>query len=193
MADARIESDVARWIGAAVESHGHINVLYNNAAYTHFALHEMKLEDWQAAVQGELDVVFLGCKHALSHMMRQASGVIVSTASISGLVSTELPGLVGGMAHAAGKAGVMGLTRNLAQEYARHGIRANAIAPGLVETPSNPGLHVPAYRDEAIRRTPLGRIGKPEDVAYAARYLCSDEASFVTGQVLVVDGGWSIY
>jgi NAD(P)-dependent dehydrogenase (short-subunit alcohol dehydrogenase family) len=119
-------------------------------------------------------------------------GAIVNTASISALVSTELPGLCGGMAHAAGKAGVIGFTRSLAHEYAGHRIRANAICPGAIETPSNPLLADEAWRREVVRRIPLGRSGTPDDIASAALYLASDEASYVTGQVLVVDGGWTI-
>ena len=194
VADAANEADVARWIELAAERHGAVDVLYNNAAFTLFAMvHEMSLDDWRKAIQGELDVIFLGCKYALPHMMRQGRGAIVNTASISGLVSTELPGLTGGMPHAAGKAGVIGFTRSLAQEYARHGIRVNAICPGAIETPSNPMLNDSTFRDEVIRRVPLGRIGTPEDIAHAALYLASDEASYVTGQALVVDGGWTIF
>jgi len=193
IADAADESQVARWIAHAADRHGGIDVLYNNAAFTLFTpVHEMALEDWRSAMRGELDVVFLGCKHALPHLMRRGRGAIVNTASISALVSTELPGLVGGMAHAAGKAGVIGFTRSLAHEYARHGIRANVICPGAIATPSNVLLDDPAWRAAVLARIPLGRIGTPDDVAHAALYLASDEAAYVTGQVLVVDGGWTI-
>jgi NAD(P)-dependent dehydrogenase (short-subunit alcohol dehydrogenase family) len=105
-ANALEEADVATWIDTAITRHGRLDVLYNNAALTLFVpVHEMPLSQWQWAIRAELDVVFLGCKQALPHMMRQGAGVIINTASISALVSTELPGLVGGMAHAAGKAG----------------------------------------------------------------------------------------
>jgi NAD(P)-dependent dehydrogenase (short-subunit alcohol dehydrogenase family) len=193
VADAADEAAVARWIALAADRHGGVDVLYNNAAWTLFtALHEMALADWQAAIRGELDIVFLGCKHVLPHMIRRGRGVIVNTASVSALVSTQLPGLVGGMAHAAGKAGVIGFTRSLAHEYAPHGIRANTICPGAIETPSNALLADPTWRAAVTARIPLGRIGTPEDVAYAALYLASNEAAYVTGQVLVVDGGWTI-
>ena len=192
VANAAEETDVARWIALAAP-HGGADVLYNNAAWTAFApVHEMPLADWQAAIRGELDIVFLGCKHALPHMMRRGRGAIINTASISGLVSTELPGLAGGMAHAAGKAGVLGFTRSLAHEYARHGIRANTICPGAIETPSNPLLRDASWRETVVARIPLGRIGTPEDIAHAALFLASDESAYVTGQVLVVDGGWTI-
>ena len=194
VANAFNEEDVARWIDVAITRHGGVDVLYNNAAFSQFTLvHEMGLSDWQTAIHGELDVVFLGCKYALPHLMERGRGAIVNTASVSGLLSTELPGLTGGMAHAAGKAGVMGFTRSLAQEYARHGIRANAVCPGAIETPSNVLLDDPTFMAELLRRVPLGRIGTPQDIAYAALYLASDEAAYVTGQTLTVDGGWSVF
>ena len=192
-ANAAEEADVARWIDTAAQHHGRIDVLYNNAAWTLFVpLHRMALADWQAAIRGELDIVFLACKHALPHMMAQRRGAIVNTASIAGLVSTELPGLEGGMAHAAGKAGELGFTRSVAHEYARHGNRANAVCPGAIETSSNALLQDTNWQAAVSSRIPLGRIGTPEDVAHAALYLASDEAAYVTGQALVVDGGWTI-
>jgi NAD(P)-dependent dehydrogenase (short-subunit alcohol dehydrogenase family) len=190
-ADVTDDASVAAWINLAVSRHGSVDVLYNNAAYTSFALvHEMPTEEWRRAVLGELDAVFLPCKHALPNMIERGRGSIINTASISGLISTELPGLVGGMAHAAGKAGVCGFTRSLAQEYARHGIRANAICPGAVEMV--PGLTRESDAEE-LRRIPLGRRGKPEEFAYTALFLASDESSYITGQAIAVDGGWTIY
>lgn len=192
-ANAMEEADVAAWIDAAVTRHGRVDVLYNNAALTLFLpVHEMPLAQWQWAIRAELDVVFLGCKHALPHMMAQGGGAIINTASISALVSTELPGLSGGMAHAAGKAGVVGFTRSLAHEYARYAIRANAICPGAIETPSNPLLDDPAFRAALQAKIPLGRVGTPDDVANAALFLASEESAYITGQALVVDGGWTI-
>src|SRR5262245_6209643 len=192
-ANAMEEADVAGWIDAAVTRHGRVDVLYNNAALTLFLpVHEMPLKQWQWAIRAELDVVFLGCKFALPHMMAQRGGSIINTASVSGLISTQLPGLSGGMAHAAGKAGVLGFTRSLADEYARYAIRANAICPGAIETPSNPLLDDAAFRAALQSRIPLGRIGKPDDVANAALFLASDESAYITGQALVVDGGWTI-
>jgi len=187
------EADVAAWIQTAVTRHGRVDVLYNNAALTLFVpLHEMSLSQWQWAIRAELDVVFLGCRQALPHMLHQGAGTIINTASISGLVSTELPGLVGGMAHAAGKAGVLGFTRSLAHEYARRGIRANAICPGAIETPSNPLLDDAAFRAALEAKIPLGRVGTPDDIAHAALFLASDESAYITGHALVVDGGWTI-
>jgi NAD(P)-dependent dehydrogenase (short-subunit alcohol dehydrogenase family) len=190
-ADVTDDASVETWISEAVERYDAIDVLYNHAAYTSFELIEvMPIDAWRKAVLGELDAVFLPCKFALPHMIRQGCGSIVNTASISGLISTELPGLVGGMAHAAGKAGVCGFTRSLAQEYAKHGIRANAICPGAVDL----GADSPELQQqERLRRIPLGRMGRPEEFAYTALFLASDESSYITGQSIVVDGGWTIF
>lgn len=190
-ADVTNPASVEEWIGTAVERHGGIDVLYNHAAYTLFApLEDMDVEDWRTAVLGELDAVFLPCKFALPHMISRGRGSIINTASISGLISTELPGLVGGMAHAAGKAGVCGFTRSLAQEYAKFGIRANAICPGAVDL----GLSTSTdQQEERLRRIPLGRMGRPDEFASTALFLASDESSYITGQSIVVDGGWTIF
>jgi meso-butanediol dehydrogenase / (S,S)-butanediol dehydrogenase / diacetyl reductase len=190
-ADVTDDASVEAWIGEAVERYDSIDVLYNHAAYTSFELIEaMPVDAWRKAVLGELDAVFLPCKFALPHMIGRGGGSIVNTASISGLISTELPGLAGGMAHAAGKAGVCGFTRSLAQEYAKHGIRANAICPGAVDF----GADSPTLQQqERLRRIPLGRMGRPEEFAYTALFLASDESSYITGQSIVVDGGWTIF
>jgi len=192
-ANAAIEADVARWVGVAAERHGRVDVIYNNAALGGFGLvHEMALVDWDAAVRSELDVVFLGCKHAIPLMIGRG-GSIINTASVSALVSTELPGMRGGMAHAAAKAAVIGMTRSLAQEYAPHGIRANAICPGAIETPSmeRAGFDTPQFRAAILNKLCIKRLGRPEDVAFCALYLASDESSYVTGATLTVDGGWT--
>jgi NAD(P)-dependent dehydrogenase (short-subunit alcohol dehydrogenase family) len=192
-ANAADEADVARWVDTAVKHHGRVDVVYNNAALGGFGMvHEMALADWQRAIQTELDVVFLGCKHAIPHMP-PSGGSIINTASVSALVSTELPGMPGGMAHAAAKAGVIGLTRSIAQEYAPRGVRANAICPGSIETPSMQlaGLDTPAFREAILAKLCIKRLGRPEDVAFCALYLASDESSYVTGASFVVDGGWT--
>jgi len=192
--NASREADVARWVGVAAERHGRVDVLYNNAALGGFGMvHEMALADWDAAVRGELDVVFLGCKHAIPLMVGSGGGSIVNTASVSALVSTLLPGMPGGMAHAAAKAAVIGLTRSLAHEYAPQGIRANVICPGSIETPSMKlaGFDTPQFREAILAKTCVKRLGRPEDIAFCALYLASDESSYVTGATFVVDGGWT--
>lgn len=192
-ANAAVEADVVRWMGIAAERHGCVDVVYNNAALGGFGMvHEMSLADWDAAVRSELDVVFLGCKHAIP-LMTARGGSIINTASVSALVSTELPGMRGGMAHAAAKAAVIGMTRSLAQEYAPQGIRANVICPGAIETPSmeRAGLDTPAFRAAILDKLCIKRLGRPEDVAFCALYLASDESAYVTGAVMTVDGGWT--
>jgi meso-butanediol dehydrogenase / (S,S)-butanediol dehydrogenase / diacetyl reductase len=193
-ANAVDEGDVARWVGAAVSHFGRVDVLYNNAALGGFGMvHEMPLAEWRRAIQGELDVVFLGCKHAIPHMTAGGGGSVINTGSVSGLVSTELPGMPGGMAHAAAKAGVVGMTRSLAQEYAAQGIRVNCICPGSIETPSMKlgGFDTPAFREAILAKVLIKRLGRPEDIAFCALYLASDESSYVTGATFVVDGGWT--
>jgi NAD(P)-dependent dehydrogenase (short-subunit alcohol dehydrogenase family) len=194
-ANAMDEDGVRAWVDAAASRFGGVDVLYNNAALTNFVeLVDMDLGSWQWAIRAELDVVFLGCKHAIPEMRRRGGGSVINTASISGLVSTELPGLRGGMAHAAGKAGVIGFTRSVAHEYARDHVRANVICPGPIETPSmGPLLENEAYRDAILSKVLVGRMGKPEDVAYLALYLASDESSFVTAAVFTIDGGWTAH
>jgi len=193
-ANAFDEDDVARWVGTAVARFGRVDVLYNNAALGGFAMvHEMPLESWRRAIQSELDVVFLGCKHAFPHMAATGGGSVINTGSVSALVSTELPGMKGGMAHAAAKAAVVGMTRSLAQEYAAQGIRVNCICPGSIETPSMQlgGFDTPAFRGAILAKVLIPRLGRPEDVAFCALYLASDESSYVTGATFVVDGGWT--
>ena len=185
-ANAATEADVARWVGIAAERHGRIDVIYNNAALGGFGMvHEMALADWDAAVRSELDVVFLGCKHAIP-LMTVRGGSIINTASVSALVSTELPGMRGGMAHAAAKAAVIGMTRSLAQEYAPQGIRANVINPGPIDT----GWMTSEVRQVNLSQTPAGRLGTPADTAGFVRFLMSDAGGWITGQVLYSNGGF---
>lgn len=167
----------------AVQCFGRLDVMYNNAGRIRFAsIHEATLEDWEFNLANELTLVFLGCKHALRAMMAAGSGSIINIASRSGLF-----GVVGHGAHAATKAGVIGLTRQIAVEYGPKGIRSNAIAPSYID-----------YGEERSRMGagtldsyPLGRFALPQDPVNAAVFLASDDASFITGQVILVDGGRS--
>ena len=136
-----------------------------------------------------LTAVFLGCKFALPHMLKQASGAIVNVASAAGL--NPLPNRA---AYCANKAGVIGLTRQMALQYARQGVRVNAVCPGSTLTPFVRGVLTntgdPAAAEAAVsERLPIGRFGRPEEIANAIAYLASDEASFITGSILDVDGG----
>jgi NAD(P)-dependent dehydrogenase (short-subunit alcohol dehydrogenase family) len=195
--DVADEDDVAAWVQTAADRFGRIDVLYNNAGFGLMGMvHEMPLDQWRATMRGELDTVFVPCKHAIPHMRRSEQGAtsIINTASVSGMISTLLPGMPGGMAHAAGKGGVLAMTRSLAQEYAPDGIRVNAISPGSVDTPSLAlaGYDTPEFLADVVANLCIKRRARPEEVALLALYLASDESAYVTGANFVIDGGWSI-
>jgi len=197
VADALVEEDVARWIATAVERFGRLDVLYNNAARGDFAMvEEMDLERWRRAIGYELDGPYLGCRHAFHHLRRDPEGTwssVINTASVSGMISTYLPNMGGGMAHAAGKAGVIGLTRSLAEEYAPVGIRVNAVSPGSVWTPALAawGYDTPEFLASVTAKLLIKRRAEPEEIARCALFLASDESSYITGINLPVDGGWT--
>jgi NAD(P)-dependent dehydrogenase (short-subunit alcohol dehydrogenase family) len=137
----------------------------------------------------DLKGVFLGCKYAIPHMLRQGGGVICNTSSVAGQV-----GVLNRAAYCAAKAGVLGLTKSIAIDYAERGIRCNALLPGTVDSPWIGKIVAQQPDPEAQRslmaaRQPIGRMGQPDEIAAAALYLCSDEAAFVTGTGLVIDGG----
>ncbi|MCU1457756.1 MAG: hypothetical protein JWL73_1848 [Actinomycetia bacterium] len=196
-ANVFVEAEAERWITTAVDGFGRLDVLYNNAALGDFGMMEdMSLERWRTAIGYELDGVFLGCHYALPHLRRDPAdswSSIINTGSVSGMVSTLLPGMPGGMAHAAGKAGVIGLTRSLAEEYAPAGVRVNSISPGSIDTPSLALADFDA--DEVLaavkEKLLIKRRGRPEEVARLALFLASDESSYITGVNIPIDGGWS--
>jgi 3-oxoacyl-[acyl-carrier protein] reductase len=176
-------SDAAQ-AAALVEAAGDLDVLVNNAGVTRDGLiARMSDEDWQVVLDTNLGGVFHTCRAAARGMMRRRSGSIVNVTSIVGL-----RGNPGQTNYAASKAGIIGFTKSLARELGSRGVRANAVAPGYVRTRLTEVL--PEQAQEAMLvNTPLGRLGEPEDIAGAVRFLCSDEASFITGEVLLVDGG----
>ena len=167
-----------------VEEAGDLDVLVNNAGVTRDGLiARMSDEDWRAVIDTNLGGVFHTCRAAARGMMRRRSGSIVNISSIVGL-----HGNPGQTNYAASKAGIIGFTKSLARELGSRGVRANVIAPGYVS--SRLTDEIPdELRQAMLQNTPLGRFGEPEDIAGAVRFLCSDEASFITGEVLLVDGG----
>ena len=167
-----------------VEAAGDVDILVNNAGLTRDALlARMSDDDWRTVLDTNLSSVFYTCRAVSRPMMKKRSGTIVNVSSIVGV-----HGNWGQTNYAASKAGIIGFTKSLARELGSRNVRANVVAPGYVQTQLTDALPEEAT-SAMLQNTPLGRLGSPEDVAGAVRYLCSDEASFVTGAVLLVDGG----
>ena len=174
-------------IGTAEKAAGPLHVLVNNAGFTRDMLAiRMKDEDWHAVLEVDLTAPFRLARAALRGMLRRRAGRIISIASIVG--STGNPGQAN---YAAAKAGLSGMSKALAQEVASRGITVNIVAPGFIETPMTDALNE-AQRTKLADAIPLGRLGKPEDVAAAVVYLASDEAGWVTGATLHVNGGMAM-
>jgi NAD(P)-dependent dehydrogenase (short-subunit alcohol dehydrogenase family) len=191
--DVAAEPDVANAVDTAVREFGRLDCMFNNAGIvgTHGGIDEIPIEEYEFTMTVLLRSVFLGMKHAARVMKPQHSGVILSTTSIGGLQGGLGPHIYG-----AAKGAVVALTKNVAAELGAWSIRVNAIAPGKILTPMNATNLTgdPDAMDEAreafATRTPLrGRIGEAEDIAHAALWLASDDAGFVSGHILVVDGG----
>ncbi|HYF96116.1 MAG TPA: SDR family NAD(P)-dependent oxidoreductase [Symbiobacteriaceae bacterium] len=185
--DVSSEEQVAAMVAKAVELWGRLDVIVSNAGIGSLGkADELAAEAWNQVIGINLTGVFLCAKHAIPAMRRSGGGSIVNIASILGHV-----GFPGATAYAAAKAGVVNLTRTMAIDYAKEGIRINAICPGFIETP----MVVNGLTEEQVKwiagMHPLGRLGKPEEVANAILFLASDEASFVTGTSLFVDGGYT--
>jgi 3-oxoacyl-[acyl-carrier protein] reductase len=169
---------------ALVESAGELDVVVNNAGVTRDGLiARMPDGDWDSVLETNLGGTFYTCRAAARGMMRRRRGSIVNVTSIVGL-----RGNAGQTNYAAAKAGIIGLTKSLARELGPRGVRVNAVAPGYVETRLTDVLPE-ELRAGMLANTPLGRLGTPEEIARAVRFLCSDDASFITGEVLLVDGG----
>ena len=167
---------------------GGLDILLNAAAMAVFAwIEDMRYSDWQKTLTGELDIVFLACKAAWPYLIRRGGGSIINFASANAYVALKgSPAL----AHCAGKGGVLAMTRQLAMEGGPHNIRANTIAPGMIVTgATKPVLEQPGFIENVLEKKMLKRVGQPEDIAWCATYLASEEASWVTGSDFSVDGG----
>lgn len=185
--DVARAAEVQAMVQRCLQEFGALNLLHNNAYWAPLnrPLADTTEEEWDRTIEVTLKGVFLGCKYALPEMVARGGGVIINTASTAGL--TGSPAFA---AYMAAKGGVIQLTRSIAVDYGPLGIRCNAIAPGIIETPATQGILAdPLRRQQLLGKCLVGRIGQPEDIAQAALYLASEDSSFMTGHVLVVDGG----
>lgn len=176
-------SETEKMVKKVIDTFGRLDILVNNAGITRDnLLIRMKEEDWNAVIDTNLKGVFNGIKAVTRPMMKQRYGRIVNLASVVGVA-----GNAGQANYVAAKAGVIGLTKTAAQELASRGITVNAVAPGFIETDMTASLE--AVRDKLLAQIPLGRLGEPSDVARVVRFLVSDDAKYITGQTINVDGG----
>jgi meso-butanediol dehydrogenase/(S,S)-butanediol dehydrogenase/diacetyl reductase len=171
---------------AAVDRCGALHIVCNNAGIGSYGkAPDLEIETWRQVVDVDLNAVFYGCKYAIPHLRNAGGGAIVNTASISGQF-----GDYGLLAYNAAKAGVVNLTRTVAIDHARESIRVNCVCPGPIDTPLlRPLLGIPGIEEAYRECIPMGRIGRPEEVAAVIAFLASDDASYVTGAAMVVDGG----
>ena len=187
--DVSKASEVEALIQKVVERFGRLDVAFNNAGIEGVLtpIVRQSEEDWDRTIEINLKGVWLCLKYEIRQMLKQGgNGAIVNTASITGLV-----GAIGAAAYSASKHGVIGLTQTAALENAKSGIRINAVCPGFTETPmADRVLRVPAVHKYVLSCHPIGRLGRPAEIAEAVVWMCSDRASFMTGQSLVLDGGF---
>jgi 3-oxoacyl-[acyl-carrier protein] reductase len=187
MADVSSTADVVKLVDATISAYGKVDILVNNAGITRDQLAmRMTDEDWDKVLAIDLKSVFLCTRAVLRPMLKQRSGQIISISSIVGII-----GNASQANYAAAKAGIIGFTKTIAKEMGSRGITANAVAPGFIDTPMTQAL--PEERRQImLNGIPLGYLGTPRDVAEAVAFLASEEARYITGQVITVDGGISL-
>jgi NAD(P)-dependent dehydrogenase (short-subunit alcohol dehydrogenase family) len=184
-------ADCQALVDFAVRTFGRIDVLFNNAAMAYFNwLEDISDEEWDRNRRQEVDLVFYLTRAAWP-CLKASHGVIVNNASLTALIGFKN---LGSLAHTTAKAGIIGMTRQLAMEGREHGIRANSISPGVIETnQTREQLKDPEWASYMLGKTLLGRLGRPEEVANVALFLASDDSSYVTGVDIVVDGGMKVW
>jgi len=192
--DISSEENVQQLVSAVQDKYGSIDILFNNAGigfssrsqYTMSSILETPLDDWNSILGINLNGTFLMSKYVIPVMIEQGKGSVINNSSLNGII-----GVTGADAYTASKGGVVALTRVMAADYGKHNIRVNCICPGAINTPMiSEVLDVPEIAKN-YETGPLGRVGEPEEIAGAALFLASDDASYVTGVILPVDGGWS--
>ncbi|KQP88649.1 SDR family NAD(P)-dependent oxidoreductase [Methylorubrum extorquens] len=186
--DVSLPEDVAAAVARTVERFGRLDCAFNNAGVENKAapVHEIALDEWDRILDINLRGTFVCMKHEIAQMLRQGGGVVVNTSSGAGI-----RGVAGGASYAASKHALIGLTKSAALDYAKANIRVNAVLPGNIETPMMERF-TGGDIQKAIDLEPVGRLGKPEEIAEAVLWMCSDLGAFVTGASISVDGGWSL-
>jgi len=186
--DVSKKADVQKLVDAAVKKYGKLDIMVNNAGvYTTSPITELSEEDWQKVIDVDLKGTFLGCQAAAKQMIKQGKGgKILNISSIAGVV-----GFTGMCHYCSAKGGVIQMTKEVALELGSKNINVNAIGPGVIDTEMTKSIKDnPAQLKGMLARIPKGRLGKPEDIAKAAAFLVSDDADYITGITLFVDGGW---